>query len=241
MRAIFTSTAARLALGLGLAAAFGSGVVRADSTSGAGDNPNTVALGVYEVSFHTHADDISGPFTPAGLNVHNPSITTLYAAYMRRLSPHFDVELALGVPPLTKTIARGPATVGSVPYNGQTIATTRWLAPSVLFKYYLFSPDAVLRPYVGVGVNYTKFYARQVTTAGQEISGCPTSLSLPVSVGPVGTVGVAWQPLNHVVVLLSGSASWVNTRLTTDTAGVLRTSHVEFNPRALVFAVGYQF
>ncbi len=81
-----------------------------------------------------------------------------------------------------------------------------------------------------MGVNYTKFYSRQVTAAGQEISGGPTSLSLPVSVGPVGTVGVAWQPFNRVVVILSGSASWVNTRLTTNTAGILRTSHVEFNP-----------
>jgi outer membrane protein len=241
MSAICSRTAARVAFGLGLAAALGTGVVRADSSSGAGDNPNTVALGVYEVSFHTHADDISGPYTPAGLNVHNPSITTLYVAYMRRLSPHFDVELALGAPPLTKTVAKGPATVGSVPYNGQTIATARWLAPSVLAKYYLFSPDTALRPYLGVGVNYTRFYSRQVTAAGQEISGGPTALSLPVSVGPVGTVGIAWQPLNRVVVILSGSASWVNTRLTTNTAGILRTSHVEFNPRAAVLAVGYQF
>ena len=241
MRAMFISTAARLILVTGLAAGLGTGVVRADSNSGAGDNPNTVALGLYAVSFHTHADDISGPYTPAGLNVRNPSIKTLYVAYMRRLSPHFDVELALGAPPATRTVAKGPAMVGSVPYNGQTIATTRWLAPSLLAKYYLFSPDAVVRPYLGVGVNYTKFYSRQVTAAGQEISGGPTSLSLPVSVGPVGTVGVAWQPLNRFVVLLSGSASWVNSRLTTDTAGVLRTSHVEFNPRAVVLAVGYQF
>jgi outer membrane protein len=231
-----------LIISLALTAGLGAGVVRADSNAGASDNPNTVALGLYFVSFHTHADDISGPtFTPAGLNVRNPSIKTLYAAYMRRLGPHFDIELALGAPPLTRTVAKGPAAVGSVPYNGQTIATTRWLAPSALVKYYLFSPDAVVRPYVGVGVNYTKFYSRQVTAAGQEISGGPTSLSLPVSVGPVGTVGVAWQPLNRVVVILSGSASWVNTRLTTDTAGVLRTSHVEFNPRAVVLAVGYQF
>lgn len=241
MRAIFTGTTARLLLSVGLAAGLGTGVVRADSNPGAGDDPNTVALGLYAVSFHTHADDIAGPYTPGGLNVRNPSIKTLYAAYMRRLSPHFDLELALGAPPVTRTVAKGPAVVGSVPFNGQTIATTRWFAPSLLAKYYLFSPDAAIRPYVGVGVNYTKFYSRQVTAAGQEISGGPTSLTLPVSVGPVGTVGVAWQPLNRVVVILSGSASWVNTRLTTDTAGLLRTSHVEFNPRALVLAVGYQF
>ena len=238
---VINSTATTVCLGLGLAAGLAAGVAHADSSSGAGEHPNTVALGLYEVSFHVHADDISGPFTPPGLNVRNPSIETLYLAYMRRLSPHFDVELAVGWPPLTRTVARGPAMLGSVPYNGQRIATARWLAPSALVKYYLFSPDATFRPYLGVGINYTKFISRQVTGAGEAVSGGPTSLSLPASVGPVGTVGLSWHALDRVVVNLSGSASWVNTRLTTDTAGILRTSHVEFNPRAIVLAVGYQF
>jgi outer membrane protein len=221
--------------------AIAAGVARADDDTGAGDHPNLVALGLYQVSFHVHADDITGPYVPPGLNVRNPSINTLYVAYMRRLSPHFDLELTLGVPPSTRTVAKGPAEVGSVPYNGQTIATVRWLAPTLLAKYYFFSPEAVLRPYLGVGVNYTRFYSRQVTAAGDEVSGGPTSLSLPVSVGPAGTVGVSWRALDRVVVNLSGSASWVNSRLTTDTAGILRTSHVEFNPRAIVLAVGYRF
>ncbi|HEY6457049.1 MAG TPA: OmpW family outer membrane protein [Steroidobacteraceae bacterium] len=229
--------ATALCIGVAIAA----GVARADDDTGAGDHPNLVAIGVYQVSFHVHADDISGPYVPPGLNVRNPSVDTLYLAYMRRLSPHFDVELALGVPPLTRTVAKGPVQVGSVPYNGETIATARWLAPSLLFKYYLFRPDTMFRPYLGVGVNYTRFYSRQVTAAGDAVSGGPTSLSLPASEGPVGTVGVSWHVLDRMVVNLSGSASWVNSRLTTDTAGVLRTSHVEFNPRAIVLAVGYDF
>lgn len=236
----FHSTAAVLCLGLGLAA-LGTGVANADNDVGAGDHPNMFALGLYHVDFHVHADDISGPFTPSGLNVRNPGINTLYIAYMRRLSPHFDVELALGVPPLTKSVAKGPAMVGSVPFNGQTIATVRWLAPTALVKYYLFSPSAMIRPYVGVGVNYTKFISRQVTPAGDAISGGPTSLSLPVSVGPALNAGVAINPFDRMSVIVSYSGSWVNSRLTTDTAGILRTSHVEFNPRALVVAVGYRF
>jgi outer membrane protein len=233
--------ATALCISLGIALAIVAGVARADDDVGAGDHPNLVAIGLYQVSFHVHADDITGPYTPPGLNVRNPSINTLYLAYMRRLSPHFDTELTLGVPPMTRSVAKGPAEVGSVPYNGQTIATVRWLAPNLLLKYYLFSPEAMFRPYLGVGVNYTRFYSRQVTAAGDQVSGGPTSLSLPASVGPVGTVGVSWRVLDRVVVNLSGSASWVNSRLTTDTAGVLRTSHVEFNPRAIVLAVGYKF
>jgi outer membrane protein len=235
------NNAAALWASMAVATGLGAGLARADSNTGIGDHPNTIALGLYYVSFHTNADDLSGPFTPSGLNVSNPSTETLYIAYMRRLSPHFDVELALGVPPETHSVAKGPAYVGSVPYNGQTIATVRWLAPSLLAKYYFFKPDAKFRPYIGLGVNYTKFESRQVTPEGEAISGGPTSLSLPVSVGPVVTLGLSYHPFDQWVINLSGSASEVNTRLTTDTAGILRTSHVEFNPRALVLAVGYQF
>jgi outer membrane protein len=233
--------AAAVWVSLALATGISTGVAQADSNSGIGDHPNTFALGLYYVEFHTHADDISGPFTPSGLNIRNPSVETLYIGYMRRLSAHFDVELALGAPPVTHSVAKGPAYVGSVPYNGETIATVRWLAPSLLAKYYFFKPDAMFRPFVGVGVNYTKFQSRQVTPEGEAISGGPTSLSLPASVGPTVTVGLSYHPFDQIVVNLSASASEVNSQLTTDTAGILRTSHVEFNPRAIVLAVGYQF
>ena len=232
----------RVAFSVGLAVVLGlaTAAARADNDTGVGDNPNLVALGLYQVSFHVHADDLSGPYMPPGLNVRNPGIDTLYFAYMRRLSPHFDVELALGAPPLTKSVAKGPATVGSVPFNDQTIATARWFAPSLLAKYYLFSPAAMFRPYLGVGVNYTQFYSRQVPRP----PGCDQrwpDLAVPAGLGRAGrNVGYP-NALERVVVNLSWSASWVNTRLTTDTAGVLRTSHVEFNPRALVLAAGYRF
>ena len=62
---------------------------------------------------------------------------TAYFAYIRRLTSHLDLEIAFGVPPKTKTEGKGPATVGSVPYNGLTIATA-WLAPSALLEYKLF-------------------------------------------------------------------------------------------------------
>ncbi len=80
--------------------------------------PNDVRLGMYFVHYEAEADDISGPYVPAGLNVHVDNVETLYLAYVRSLSTHFDLELAFGYPPLTKTEGRGPATLGSVPYNG---------------------------------------------------------------------------------------------------------------------------
>ena len=59
---------------------------------------NTIRVGVYYIQYHSHADDISGPFVPPGLNLHVNDIETLYLAYVRRLSEHFDLELARRVP-----------------------------------------------------------------------------------------------------------------------------------------------
>jgi outer membrane protein len=206
-----------------------------------GVQSNTVRVGMYQIFYHVTADDLQGPFVPAGVNVDLKNTQTVYLAYIRRLNSFLDLEFAFGVPPKTKTIGKGPATLGSVPYNGQTIATSKWLAPSLLLEYKFFDESAAFRPYVGVGVNYTSFYDRQVTTAGQMGTGGPTRLSLTSSVGPVGTVGLKYQPGTRWSVIASYSISRVNSDLKTETAGEIRTSRIKFGPQALVIAAGYSF
>jgi outer membrane protein len=202
---------------------------------------NSARIGLYSVFYHVSADDLSGPFVPAGANIDAQNVETVYLAYVRTIAPHFDVELTLGYPPLQKTVGRGPATLGSVPYNGEVIATARWLAPTVLVEYVFFSDTAKLRPYIGAGVNYTNFYDRDSTAQGNAIAGGPTRLSLTSSVGAAGTVGLSYALSSSWKLYGSYSASQVRSRLTAETAGVTRTTHINFGPQALVVAVGYSF
>jgi outer membrane protein len=202
---------------------------------------NSLRVGYYYVAYDTQADDIRGPYVPAGVNLRLKNVTTPYFAYVRRLNPHFSVELAMGAPPLTKTEGKGPATLGSVPYNGQVIVTARWLAPTLLLTYNFFDESVRLRPYIGAGINYTRFYSRQSTAAGNAASGGPTSISLPTSVGPAATVGLSFRVTRHFSLYGSLSASEVDSTLTANTAGVLRRSHISFGPRAAVLAAGYSF
>jgi outer membrane protein len=202
---------------------------------------NSARIGLYSVFYHVSADDLSGPYVPPGANIDAKNVETLYLAYVRRLSPHFDVELAVGYPPLQKTVGKGPATLGSVPYDGQVIATARWLAPTVLVEYMFLSENSKLRPYIGVGVNYTNFYDRDSTAQGNAASGGPTRLSLTSSVGPAGTAGLAYNVAAHWNMYASYSVSQVKTKLNADTAGVIRTTHINFGPQALVLSVGYSF
>ena len=91
------------------------------------------------------------------------------------------------------------------------------------------------------GDNYTYFYDRTSTGPGDAVSGGPTKISLPASVGPAATVGLTWRPAPRWNFTASYSGSKVNARLTADTAGEIRTSHIEFNPTALIISVGLSF
>jgi outer membrane protein len=202
---------------------------------------NSLRVGAYYVTYHTHADDISGPFVPPGVNLRVKDVVTPYFAYVRRLTRHFSAELAFGWPPLTKTVGKGPAQLGSVPYDGQVISTARWFAPTLLLTYNFLPESFWIRPYIGAGINYTRFYDRRSTAAGDAASGGPTSISLPSSIGPAGTVGVSMRLTRRFSLHASYSISQVNARLTANTAGVIRTTHIEFGPRTAVLSAGYSF
>jgi len=231
--------AVRRRIALGLAAAT---TLLCAAPAPADDVPsNSARIGLYSVFYHVKADDLSGPYVPPGANIDANNVETVYLAYVRRLSSHFDLELTAGYPPLQKTVGKGPATLGSVPYNGQVIATARWLAPSLLVEYMFLDENSKWRPYIGAGVNYTTFYDRDSTAQGNAASGGPTKLSLTSSVGPVGTVGLAYHVVNHWNMYASYSVSQVKSKLSADTAGVIRTTHISFGPQALVVSVGYSF
>jgi len=202
---------------------------------------NSARIGLYSVFFHVKADDLSGPYVPPGANLNAQNVNTLYLGYVRRLSSHFDLELAVGYPPLQKTVGKGPATLGSVPYDGQVIATARWLAPTLLLEYMFFDENSKLRPYIGAGVNYTNFYDRNSTAQGNAASGGPTKLSLTSSVGAAGTAGLAYNIGGHWNAYASYSISQVKTKLNADTAGVIRTTHISFGPQVFIASVGYSF
>jgi outer membrane protein len=207
----------------------------------ADDPPNNVRLGSETVFYHTSADDLSGPYVPPGVNIKEQNLETLYLAYVRNLPANFQVELALGYPPLAKTKGQGPAELGSVPFNGQVITTARWIAPTLFLEYKFLDETSALRPYIGVGVNYTTFYDRDSTAAGNAVSGGPTKISLTASVGPAATAGLSYRIADRWHVYGSYSISQVKTNLTADTDGLIRTTRVSFGPQVLVISAGYSF
>jgi len=211
------------------------------AASAATVHSNQVRVGAYFVMYDSKANDISGPFVPAGVNLEAKDVNTVYLAYLRRFSPHISVELAAGVPPKTETAGKGPAALGSVPFNGQVLSTAKWFAPTLLLCYTFRDESQALRPYLEAGVNYTHFFDRKSTAAGDAVNGGPTQISLTNSVGPAITAGLTWQIQERWSLHASYSRSWVKSDYVGNTAGVLRRTHIDFNPTAIVVAAGYSF
>jgi outer membrane protein len=208
----------------------------------ADDAPNnSLRLGSYSVFYHTSADNVAGPYVPPGVNLEAQNLTTLYAAYIRRIWSRFDAELTLGYPPLAKIQGVGPATLGAVPYNGVVVAQARWIAPTLLVEYRLLNENNPWQPFIGVGVNYTTFYDRSTTAAGNAAFGGPTRISLSASVGPAATIGVGYHVSGPWHVYASYSIAQVKSDMTANTAGVVRTTNISYGPQTLIFSLGYSF
>ncbi len=202
---------------------------------------NSLRFGSYTVFYHTSADNISGPYVPAGVNLEAENVETAYFGYIRRLSSKFDAELALGYPPLVSVKGSGPATVGSVPYNGVEVSTARWIAPTVFLEYRFLSENSPWQPFFGVGVNYTTFYDRNTTAAGNAAFGGPTRLSLSASVGPAATLGIGYHVSGPWNVYGSYSVAQVKSDVSANTAGILRITNISYRPQVLIVSVGYSF
>lgn len=202
---------------------------------------NEIRVGMYLLQYHVSADDLTGPYVPPGVNVDVNNISTPYFAYVRRLAPNWVAQLAAGIPPKTETVGKGPATVGSVPFDGQVVSTAKWFSPSLLINYVFRDESEAWRPYLGVGINYTKFYDLQSTAAGNAANGGPTAISLTSSVGPVVTAGVRWHIKDHWSAYASYDYAMVNSDYTGNTARVIRRTSIKFNPSTLVISVGYAF
>jgi len=205
---------------------------------------NTIRAGVYLVHYDANAADISGTgagAVPPGVNMSVNDVNTLYLAYVRRLSADFDLEVAAGIPPKTNTTGKGPSTLGSVPYSGQVVSTSRWFAPTFLVNYKFFDESSAFRPYAGIGFNYTHFFDNTVTPAGNAAFGGPTTLALTNSVGGAATIGASYRLQDRWSLYGSYSKTRVKSDMTANTSGVIRKTTIDFWPSAFVISAGYSF
>ena len=127
------------------------------AAGGSAQAQETAPLNVIKVSASYYdttgnAENVSGIGVPPGGDVTINGAWTAIFTYERMFTPNIGLELVIGIPPKTTADA-----AGSIAFLGNNILSSKAVAPTLLLNYHFGEPDAKWRPYVGVGINYTKF------------------------------------------------------------------------------------
>lgn len=127
---------------------------------------------------------------------------------------------------------------GSLAALGE-IADTMVLPPTLTLQYH-FMPNELLRPYVGVGVNYSIFYSEDATTALTDAIGA-TMVDLDESVGIAFQAGVDFDINERFFVNLDVKYIQIDTTATLTTGTLVNTVDVDLDPIVAGIGVGMRF
>jgi len=235
---LVTVAAAGLTAGLGF---FSSAASAQSFYTPDANEVTTVYFGTADVTIHSKSSPLSGgpalPSPGAGLDVHDAS--TVGFGITHYYNEHFGVEAALGVPPTHKTYG-----TGFIEPAGH-ISSVREIGPTVFANWRFGEVADKFRPFVGLGINYTKFVDGHSTASGNAASGGPTQISLTDSWGLAGHAGGTYHfdkkwSLTGTVAMADVNSDLTATT-TTNSGPVVRTTTIHFHPVVYTFSVGYSF
>ena len=193
-----------------------------------------VRAGVAQVAPDDDSSELStsaGALAGTGVGVDNASALGLTVAYM--LTDQIGVELLAATPFKHDLKLQGVAGLDN-------LGSVEQLPPTLSLQYYLLSPGSALRPYVGVGLNYTTFFNEDVSGAAKGALGA-RNLKLDDSVGLAAQVGVDWQLSDR---WLLNAAVWridIDTTATLDSALGRVKVDVDIDPWVYMVGLGYKF
>ena len=182
-----------------------------------------VRAGVAVVAPNESSDDVAGF---GEFQVNNNTQLGLNFGYM--LTDNLGLEL-LAASPFSHDVSL--AGVGK-------IAETKHLPPTLVAQYYFGDAKSALRPYVGVGINYTNFFDSEFTN---DLNGALTDLSLSNSWGVAAQAGIDYQLNNHWLVNASVWYAEINTDVKFNLGGAPVSIDTDIDPWVYMVSVGYTF
>ena len=120
-----------------------------------------------------------------------------------------------------------------------TLATVRQLPPTLMAQYYFFDSQSKVRPYVGVGINYTTFFDTDFNQTGRDAG--LSDLSVKDSWGVAGQVGLDYQ-INRDWML--NASLWymdIDTEVKFKAGGKQQNIDTRIDPFVFFFGAGYRF
>ena len=208
-----------------IAVALAATAISAAGNAAAQDN--VVKVGLTEYTTHSRTNGVTGIGVPAGADATTGNATTVILVYERMATENIGVELVLGIPPRVRADA-----AGTVAFLGSDILSAKNLGPTLLVNYHFGQPGDALRPYVGAGVNYTKFIGIRSRLA--------PDVQMSSSTGWAAQAGVDYALNNEWSVFASVAVLRVKSNVVASGSTVLQTS-IDFRPIVYTFGTAYRF
>lgn len=190
--------------------------------------PNVFKVGAIFYQTHSETNGITGIGIPPGADAETGDAWTVLFTYERLLTPNFGVELVLGWPPTISAKA-----TGSVAFLGDDVLEAKNVAPTLLFNYHFGQPGDKFRPYVGAGINYTRFTDIESSLPVDDVE-------MSDSWGWAVQLGFDYQFTPQWGLFASIARVDVESDLVATGATVLKTT-IDFRPVTYSFGVSYRF
>ncbi|QHB32700.1 outer membrane protein OmpW [Yersinia canariae] len=155
--------------------------------------------------------------------------TQLGLTFSYLITDNIGVEL-LAATPFRHKVGLGPT---------GDIAEVKQLPPTLMAQYYFRDKQDKLRPYLGIGLNYTTFFDEKFNNTGT--SAGLTDLSLKDSWGVAGQAGLDYMVSENWMVNMS--VWWMNieTDVKFKANGQEQSIHTRLDPWVFMFGAGYRF
>jgi len=188
---------------------------------------NVFKVGPIRYDTHSRTTGIHGIGVPPGADAETNDATTLLFTYERMFRPDFGVEFVLGIPPRVKAKA-----TGSVAFLGDDVLSAKNVAPTLLLNYHFSAFGDAWRPYLGAGINYTRFVSIRSSLAPH--------VDMSDSWGWVVQAGVDYALNKQWGLWASASKLRVKSDVVAVGATVLTTT-IDFRPVTYAFGASYKF
>lgn len=194
-----------------------------------------VRLGATKIKPQTDSGDLSPPsFAGTKADVKADTEPSGGVSYM--LTDNISVDV-----PIARRYKHDIVGEGAIAGVGK-IGEVRSLPITVLGQYRFFDAQTALRPYLGAGATYAKFYKARSTAVLSGLTGGtpanPTLLSVDSRWGATVQAGVSYAFNPHWFADLNVTHTFVKTRNTLSTG---QTLDITLDPNSLGLAIGYMF
>jgi len=195
----------------------------------------TVSVGANMLKPHVTSGAISAPALPNSLGDVSKD-TQPVAVITYGLTDNISVETAIGTPYKHKLYG-----AGSITGTGQ-LGTVEALPAIALLQYRFFSPNSMIRPFVGLGVTYAMFQKETGSFAMTALTnpggGTPTTFRIDNKWTYSGQVGLQFN-INEK---WFANAAFIKTKLKTDVHfSTNQEQHMKLDPDSYILSVGYKF